>query len=304
MARRLVVALVALSTAGCAALGDRLAPAAVGSLLGNGDVFATEADPELARAAMPAALKMLDATLVERPGDGKLLTAAARAYALYAWAFPETDALLAEGKAPDAEKDSRARARLLYLRARDYGLRALEVRRAGFAVRLARDPRSAVAGCDATDVEALLWTGAAWGGAIAASHGDAALVADLPAARALLERAATVAPEHEDGAVLAALLPFDGLPRALGGDASRGRERYVHASALARERDAAIDVLFATGVARPAGDRAAFERALRHALAVDPDATPRRRLTNRIAQQRARVLLERVDDLFLGGASP
>ena len=46
-------------------------------------------------------------------------------------------------------------------------------------------------------------------------------------------------------------------------------------------------------------DRAEFERLLRAALAVDPDAAPSARVANSIAQRRARYLLDQVDDLFL-----
>jgi predicted anti-sigma-YlaC factor YlaD len=45
-------------------------------------------------------------------------------------------------------------------------------------------------------------------------------------------------------------------------------------------------------------NRAEFESLLKAALAVDPDAEPRYRLANLIAQERARHLLARVDELF------
>ena len=46
-------------------------------------------------------------------------------------------------------------------------------------------------------------------------------------------------------------------------------------------------------------DRARFEVLLRSALAVDPDAVPSERLANLLAQRRARLLLERTEELFL-----
>ena len=47
-----------------------------------------------------------------------------------------------------------------------------------------------------------------------------------------------------------------------------------------------------------AQDRAEFERLLNGALAIDVDEDPSNRLLNTIAQKRARLLLEHVDDLF------
>jgi predicted anti-sigma-YlaC factor YlaD len=46
-------------------------------------------------------------------------------------------------------------------------------------------------------------------------------------------------------------------------------------------------------------DRRGFRLALERALAVDPDASPPDRLANRIAQERARRLLARADELFV-----
>lgn len=288
---------------GCAALARSAAPAVVAPLLA-GEVFATDDDPELVRAALPAALKTVEALLLERPRDTTLLVGAARGFAVYAWAFPESDAVALEASDAAAAKAARERAGRLYLRAVGYGLRALGTRHRGFAEELARDPAGAVAVCDGGDVAALLWTGAAWGGAIAASHGEPARVAELGSARALVERAAVLAPRFEDGATLAALLPFEGLPAALGGDAARARALYERAGTLADHADAALDVLYASSVALPAADRRGFETALRHALTIDSDALPRRRLANRIAQRRARALLARADDLFLEAATP
>ena len=49
----------------------------------------------------------------------------------------------------------------------------------------------------------------------------------------------------------------------------------------------------------PAQDRTRFIDLLERALAVDVDADPNERLLNLIAQERARWLLGRVDELFL-----
>jgi predicted anti-sigma-YlaC factor YlaD len=48
-----------------------------------------------------------------------------------------------------------------------------------------------------------------------------------------------------------------------------------------------------------AQDRAGFERLLREALATDPDRFPDERLSNLLAQKRARWLLSRADELFV-----
>jgi predicted anti-sigma-YlaC factor YlaD len=46
-------------------------------------------------------------------------------------------------------------------------------------------------------------------------------------------------------------------------------------------------------------DRGRFDELLKQALAIDPDAAPSRRLANVLAQDRARWLLSRAEELFL-----
>ena len=46
-------------------------------------------------------------------------------------------------------------------------------------------------------------------------------------------------------------------------------------------------------------DKKAFEQSLKEALAIDPDREKSQRLSNLIAQQRARWLLARAEELFI-----
>jgi predicted anti-sigma-YlaC factor YlaD len=62
-------------------------------------------------------------------------------------------------------------------------------------------------------------------------------------------------------------------------------------------------VTYAIGVLLPQQKRAEFIALLERALAVDVERQPRLRLENALAQQYARYLLDRVDDLFLDGGS-
>jgi predicted anti-sigma-YlaC factor YlaD len=57
-------------------------------------------------------------------------------------------------------------------------------------------------------------------------------------------------------------------------------------------------VTWAASAAVAAQDRAGFRRALEAALAVDAESPSPDRLANRIAQERARRLLARADELF------
>ena len=270
------------------------------TLASTGDVFATDDDPELVRDAVPFALKTMESVLAELPRHRGLLLASCSGFTQYAYAFVQVDAELLEPADYEGARRLRDRARRLYLRARGYCLRSLEIARPGVARELVADPARALAFARREDVPLLYWTGAAWGGAVALGLDQPELVADLPAVRALLERALALDEGFERGAIHEIFIALETVPEAMGGSPARARRHFERAVELSGGRSASPYVALALGVALPAQDRAEFVRLLEQALAVDPDAEPRLRLANLIAQRRARFYLDRVDELILG----
>jgi predicted anti-sigma-YlaC factor YlaD len=289
--------LAAVLLAGCS-VRTLAVNAVADALAAGGDVYASDPDPELVRDALPFALKTVESLLAGSPRHRGLLLAAASGFTQYAYAFPDTDAFLVEPRDPAAARELRARALGLYLRARDYGLRGLELELPGVRRALETAPATALAATGADDVPFLYWTGAAWGAAVGAGKDRPELVADLPAVRALLERALELDEGYGGGAVHGAMIAVEGSA-VMGGAPERARAHFERAVALSGGRDAGAYVGLATAVSVPAQDRAEFESLLERALAVDPDADPPRRLANLIAQRRARAWQERAPELFL-----
>ena len=91
----------------------------------------------------------------------------------------------------------RGRSRRLYLRARAYGMRALEVRYPGLGSALDNDPPLALARVRRRDVPLLYWTAAAHGLAISASKDDPEMIAQLPVVEAFIRRAMELDEESE-----------------------------------------------------------------------------------------------------------
>src|SRR5512141_2125806 len=96
------------------------------ALSGSGTTFASDEDPELIKAAVPFSLKLMESLLAESPQHQGLLLAAASGFTQYAYAFVQPEGEELEGKDLDAAWAVQNRARKLYLRARNYGLRGLE----------------------------------------------------------------------------------------------------------------------------------------------------------------------------------
>lgn len=268
------------------------------SLSASGDVWASDDDPELIRDAVPFALKTTESLLAQVPEHQGLLLSACSGFAQYAYAFVELDAFVVQPASYEQAQALRARALKLYLRGRDYCLRALEARSPGVTARLRRQPAGAVDDLGPDSLELLYWTGASWGAAISAGLDRPELVVDLPAVRALMDRALTLNPDWNGGAIHEALISLAALPATMGGSPEEAEAHFRRAVELSGGTRASPYVTLAAGLMVAEQDRARFEELLQQALAIDPDSRPSERLANLLAQKKARLLLERADDLF------
>jgi predicted anti-sigma-YlaC factor YlaD len=269
------------------------------ALANGGSAFAVDDDPELVRAAAPFSLKLTESLLAENPRHAGLLLAAARGFTQYAYAFVQQEAEEIEERDLATATLLHERARRLYRRALDYGLRAMSLKHPGIARELQNEPRRAAAKFARADVALLYWTAAAWGALIGLSKDSPETLAELPAMEALIDRAAELDESFEHGAIHTFLIGYEtARASALGDAAKRSRAHFARAIAMSAGAEAAPYVALAESVAVPEQQRAEFERLLKQALAIDVDRHPENRLANLVAQRRARWLLARAERLF------
>ena len=273
------------------------------AMAGGGDVYASEEDPELLMAALPFGLKTMEGLITSSPGNTNLRLAAGRGFAAYAYLVQQAQgggrsATTAERRALDH------RVARLFQRGRDHAMAGLEARHAGFAEALKTGREAALARTGPADTELLYWAGAAWAGVISADKRDLAMVAALPIAASLVIRTAELDDGFDGGAAHEFLMLYEaGRP---GGALDVAEAHYRRAVELSGGTSAGAHVGYAEMIAVARQDRVAFRRALDAALAVDTDAAPERRLTNVLAQRKARRLSEIEDLLFIapeGGTS-
>ena len=292
-------ALVGLLATGCSI--RRLAVNKVGdALAGGGTTFASDDDPELVKAAVPFSLKLMESLLAESPRHRGLLFATASGFTQYAFAFVQQDADEIQDRDLAAAEVLRARARRLYLRARDYGLRGLAVAHANFAAKLQADPKAAVALARTRDVPLLYWTATAWAAAISLAKDDPHLIADIPQVEALIDRALALNEAYDSGAIHGFLINYEMVRQDTKGDpAARARQHFERAMALSHGWQAGPLVTFAEAVCVQKQNLREFDARLNQALAINADTHPEVRLVNLVMQRRARWLLARRGDLFL-----
>src|SRR6266446_6516240 len=182
---------------------------AADALAESGTTFANDDDPELIKAAAPFSLKLMETFLAENPRHPGLLAAAASGFTQYAYAFVQQDADETEPRDLAAAEALRARARRLYLRAKDYGLRGLEVKHPGFGKGLLANPRATVLTATKAEVPLLYWTAAAWASAISLSKDNPEMVGQIAAMDALIQRALDLDESYGTGAIHSFMISYE-----------------------------------------------------------------------------------------------
>lgn len=294
-----IVFLFSASSTGCSfkqiainKLGDALSQ--------EGTTYASDDDLELIKGAVPFSLKLMESLLAESPRHKGLLLATCRGFTQYSYAFVQQDADVVEENDVAEAMEMRLRARRLYLRARNYGLRGLELVQPGFERMARNSPSQAVRAFKPEDVALLYWTAASWAAAISVTKDDADLIADLPVVEALIYRALELDEGFDGGAIHSFLIAYEmNRQTGSGNPEERARRHFRRAMELSEGKLCGPLVTFAESVSLPKQEKAEFKKLLRQALDVDPDAKPGWRLVNTIMQRRARWLLGRMDVLFL-----
>ncbi|MFP6870562.1 MAG: TRAP transporter TatT component family protein [Nitrospinota bacterium] len=241
-----------------------------------------ETDTGHAREAAASLLVMLEGHVRADPGYRPLRRAAAQAYGGFAFGF--------------LENEEPERARRLYKRGRDHGLRALGLspaaqpdaafRRA--VVRLGRD-----------DLPLLFWTAYCWSGWINLSRGNPDALADLPRAEAMMARARAIDPQFfHGGPELFFGVYYGSRSRLLGGDPQKAAAHFRRAIAATGGRFLMAKFLFARYHAVQTQDKALFVRLLDEIEKAPAGLLPDQALANALAKERARDLRERMEELF------
>jgi predicted anti-sigma-YlaC factor YlaD len=270
------------------------------ALAAGGSTFASDNDPELVKAAVPFSLKLMESLLAESPRHRGLLLATSSGFTQYTFAFVQLEADELEEQDVAAALAMRERARRLYLRGRDYGLRGLAVRHRDFEARLRRDAREALGRTRPADVPLLYWTAVSWAAAISILKDQPDLIADLDLVEALIERALELDEAYEHGAIHTFLINYEMSRQVAPVEREqRARSHFVRALELSEGHQAAPYVALAQAVSVFNQDVAEFRELLGRALAIDPDVRAEWRLVNLILQERARWLLAHTEEFFL-----
>jgi predicted anti-sigma-YlaC factor YlaD len=296
-----VLGCIAVVLAGCSL--DRLATRTVTDLVsatGDDDVFASERDPLLVGDALPFALKLYEILLTRAHDDPGLHLATGRSFVAYANAFVQRPAEQMAVTEIDRRISELQRAKLHYLRGRDYLLTGLDLRHPGFGALFASPEtmNQALQMADASSIDFIYWTAAACLGALSTDPFDMELLISAPYAAEMLHMVIEWDDRYQGGAAHDILIRYyASAASALGGGMERVTEHFERAIAASDDKRAAPYLAMA-GVAITEQDPERFRSLLNEALAVELDVA-QYRLQNTLDQQYATWLLEHMEDLFV-----
>ncbi|MBT6770091.1 MAG: hypothetical protein HOA81_14010, partial [Opitutales bacterium] len=150
-----------------------------------------------------------------------------------------------------------------------------------------------------SEIPYLYWTGLSWAGAIALSLDDPEQLGNLAIAESMLERALELNPDWDFGTLRGFFVTYE-MSRIGGTEdpIQKATEHFIEAKRLSGGLMASNYVAYAESVAIEKQDKELFVTLLNQALAIDLDARPNWRLSNKIYQRRAKWLLTRLDWYF------
>ena len=247
----------------------------------------SETDLQLARAAMPANLKLMEGMLLEDPDNIDLLLYAAQGFYGYSYGFIETE--------------DTARASMFYRRCYNYARQAYSLR--GFysdpGTAMPDDLQAAVASADKDDVPAIFWTATCLGKWADMNRDNIAGIAGLGNVAILMQRVIELDDSYYHGAAHMFFgVYYGGLSPMFGGDFALAEQHFQRAAEINDEKLLLVDLLHAEYLDRQQLDQAAFHQRLTGILEAPDDLYPQMALINAISKYKAALLLEYEDDWF------
>jgi hypothetical protein len=246
-------------------------------------------DSEFVREAMPAMLIQMDGFIMVSPENRYLLTSAAEANMGYAFLYVE-----------DQDKN---RARMQYLKARDYALRNLSLNRTFKNALEGSDDAAFVKALKTIhkrDIAPLYYATNAWLQWINLAHGEhPEVLKDLPRVEAMMDRLLLLDDTFYYGGIHAMWgVYYIARPEMFGGQPEQSNEQFKEAFEISQSKFLLWKFLYAKFYAVGTKDRDLFVNTLNGVISAPDDLLPDEAFVNGAVKGKARELLLHVDDYF------
>jgi len=265
-------------------------------------VFMAESDLDLAEAAMPSNLKLLETMLSKDPENPEILYFASQAYLGYTMAFVEDKGLDYEFNNDKLFNLYMQRAKKLYLRGRDFALKSVIIRNDGknpFKLRLNEYKKWLKNNTDKSWVPNLFWTAINWGGAINVDREDLELFAKMAFIIATMERINELDENYfVGGGHLFLGMYYAGLPALYGNNKDKALKHFNRLNQISKNRHLLGKLFQAQFLSVQYEDRPMFDRLIKEILEAPDDLWPEQGLINSLAKRKAVRLKANVSEYF------
>jgi len=277
-----LMCLMLLSGSGCMKMAIRMSPEFFENM--SASIF-EECDPDIAKKAIPANLKLLEGVLKNDPDNPKLLKQLSMGFCGYSMLF--------------VESDDKERASNLYYRATAYGLKAIGFK--GNPETTSKDELAKLLnGLDKKSLNSLLWATVSWSSFINLNLHKPAAIAQLGLVQLCINKLTETNPDLFYG--LPSLLKAVSLSARspmLGGDYEKSKE-YFDKALLSGKRNLFLSQYFyaryyCTGVQ----NKEMFISLLTEIIDKNREYPDNLCLLNMVIRIKAETLLNNVDDYFI-----
>jgi hypothetical protein len=266
-----------------------------------------EADYELARQAIPGALKTVEGFWIVDPENPRLIRILTEGYCQYGTAFVEDDWEVAKFKKDlEAIDYHNTRSSHIFTRCLNYALTSLGARWRKEIFGQPEVVAKLVKDTGAGQRFPLLFAGMALGSIINHNLTRIEMIAHLGTVQLILERVVEIDAKNGPPANKAhAALPHIALGmlhtsrgKSMGGEPEKGKASFEKALELTDQKFLLARTLMAYRVGLATNDRKLFHEELKKVLETPPSVWPEQRLANEVAHRKARRYLSKEKELF------
>ncbi len=265
-----------------------------------------EADYELARTAIPGALKTVEAFWIVDPDNWRLNKILTEGYCQYGTAFVEDDWEAAKfRKDLEAVEYNNTRSNKIFTRCLNFALKALGPR---WQKEIFEGPEVVAKLVKETSSEKrfeLLFAGMALGSLVNHNLTRVEMIANLPTVEVIMNRVLEMDKSNPPKNEMHAALPYialgmvsSGRPQAMGGDPVRAKAMFEKALEVTKNKMLLARTLMAYRIGLQTNDPKFFHEQLKIVLETAPSVWPEQRLGNEVAHRKARRYLSHQKDLF------
>ncbi len=265
-----------------------------------------ESDWEMARQAIPGALKTVEGFWIVAPDNKRLIKILTEGYCQYGTAFVEDDWEVAKlNKDLKGVEYHSARASNMFTRCLNYALMSLGSRWQKELFADAAVAQKLIKETGAEKRTPMMFAGLALGSIINHNLDRIEMIGYLSTVQMIMERVIELDKANPPADKAHAALPHVALgmlhsarPAALGGEPAKAKAEFELALSITDGKFLLPRTMMAYRVGKQTNDRKFFHEQLKQVLETAPSVWPEQRLANEVAHRRARRYLSKEKEIF------